>query len=256
MGVQSYLLFALPISKPFLLFVFFGTLCSYSFHWYLTPEVKRPSIKVQWTLQHKPLLLFLFVTGLLGSGYFIVQLAQHWFWLLITAFITFLYSAPKLPMVPFNHIKRFAIGKTIFLALVWMFVTAALPLVTAQVQWQPAHYFYTLNRFFLIYPICILFDYRDREGDKKEGIRTMITFLDERGIHALFWSSLVVYFISTLALFYYSFSVIILLILLLPGILLSFLFPMARKSSSDLLYYFMLDGLMALSSFLLLPLLL
>jgi hypothetical protein len=36
-----------------------------------------------------------------------------------TAFITFLYSAPKVPYQIFGWLKKIAIGKTIFLAFAW-----------------------------------------------------------------------------------------------------------------------------------------
>jgi hypothetical protein len=37
---------------------------------------------------------------------------------------------------------------------------------------------------------------------------------------------------------------------ILPGIILYFLYPRAKKSDSDYLYYFILDGLMMLSALL------
>ncbi len=40
------------------------------------------------------------------------------------------------------------------------------------------------------------------------------------------------------------------LLLLIPGIILAFLYPMARRNFSDYLYYFILDGLMMLSALL------
>ncbi|MBD0367222.1 MAG: hypothetical protein ICV53_14110 [Flavisolibacter sp.] len=253
MALQTYYLFALPVYWPLLGFIVSGTLCSYGFHWYLTPEVKGGSAKVQWTLQHKKVHLFFFLIGLIGSCYFVFYLFEHWLALLTISFITFLYSAPKVPYPTFNHIKKFAIGKTIFLALVWMLVTTALPLISAHLQWQPEHYLFSVNRFFLIYPICILFDYRDREHDKTEGIRSMITYFDEQGIDRLFWASISVYFISTLALSFFSFSFGQTAVLLIPAFVLSLLYQRAKNSFSDFLYYFVLDGLMAISAFLLLP---
>jgi hypothetical protein len=119
---------------------------------------------------------------------------HQWEWLLATAFITFLYSAPKIPFPPFNHLKKIAVGKTIFLSLVWTHTTAILPLVLSNVHWQDQHFLFVINRFFLIYPICILFDYRDREEDKREGIKSMITHFSEKGIKALFYSSLLIFF--------------------------------------------------------------
>ena len=180
MAWQTYYLFEVDPYADFLFFLFFGSICSYNFHWYLTPGIYGSSYKTQWSIRNKKLHLILFLIGLMGAGWFCFQLLHHWKWLLATAFITFLYSAPKIPYHPFSHLKKIAVGKTIFLALVWTHTTAILPLVLSNSEWQNEHFLFAVNRFFLIYPICILFDYRDREDDRKEGIKSMITFFPEK----------------------------------------------------------------------------
>ena len=176
---------------------------------------------------------------------------HHWGWLLATAFITFLYSAPKIPYPPFNHLKKIAIGKTIFLALVWTHTTAILPLVLGNVEWKNEHFIFAINRFFLIYPICILFDYRDREDDKKEGIKSMITFFSDKKIRVLFYISLAIFFITTIALYFAGILLIYCIALLIPGIILTFAYNYSKNKISDYYYYFFLDGLMMLSAVLL-----
>jgi 4-hydroxybenzoate polyprenyltransferase len=95
-----------------------------------------------------------------------------------------------------------------------------------------------------------LFDYRDREDDKANGVRSLITFLDEKGIRTLFILSMILFAGSTIGLLFYQYTALSILILLIPGIITASLYNYARKNFSDLLYYFVLDGLMALSALL------
>ena len=251
MVYQTYYLFKVEPYTNFIFFLFFGSICSYNFHWYLTPGIYGSSYKTQWSIRHKKIHLILFIIGLIGAGWFCFQLLQHWEWLLATAFITFLYSAPKIPYAPFNHLKKIAVGKTIFLALVWTHATAILPLVLSDVEWKNEHFIFAINRFFLIYPISILFDYRDRDNDRKEGIKSMITLFSEKKIGRLFYSSLAIFFMTTIALYFAGIQFIYCIALLIPGIILTFTYSYSKNKTSDYYYYFILDGLMMLSAVLL-----
>jgi 4-hydroxybenzoate polyprenyltransferase len=230
------------------LFVFFSTICSYNFHWFLTPVIESELIRVRWTLQHKKLHLFLYIIGLLGAAWYFFYFTEHWFWMGIAILLSFLYSAPKLPLHPFGLLRKIAVGKTIFLAFVWMYVTTFLPIVFDGRPWLPADALFCCSRFFLIYSICILFDYRDRANDKKEGIRSLVTYLSEEGIHRLFGFSLLLFAASTATLYFTGMSITVILLLLLPGLITLSLYNVARKNFSDYLYYFVLDGLMMFSA--------
>jgi 1,4-dihydroxy-2-naphthoate octaprenyltransferase len=114
--------------------------------------------------------------------------------------------------------------------------------------WTTAYTAYCISRFFLIYAICILFDFRDREEDKNQGIKSLVTYLSERHIMYLFFFSIVVFFVSTAALFFYDYPPAVVGILLFPGIITAFLYNYSHRHFSDAWYYFVLDGLMMLSS--------
>jgi 4-hydroxybenzoate polyprenyltransferase len=248
MVYQTVALFDVPVSFTVVGFVFFGTVCSYNFHWYLTPpNVGGPTEKVIWNIKNRHLHLGLSVIGLTGAALFTFLLLEHWFWLAVTAFVTFLYSAPKIPHPLFSYLRKIAVGKTIFLAFAWAHVTALLPLVLHHTNLSGAEIWFVVNRFFFIYAICILFDYRDRESDKRDRIRSLITVLSEPGVDIIFWGSMLSFFVSLgLLLPYFSYFTVILLGF--PGILLCFLYYPSKKNSSDYLYYFVLDGLMMLSA--------
>lgn len=233
-----------------LYFVFFSTLCSYNIHWYFTPFSSSEKIRSQWTQKHRYIHIVLAITGAAGSAWFFFSLGDKWIWILPATLLTFLYTAPKLPFAVFSHLKKVAIGKTIFLSAVWMYVTTALPLLVSGKSWNRSDALFCTGRFFLIYAICILFDYRDRDQDKKEGIRSLITYFCEKGINRLFASSCLVFVVSTTLLLLYNISIPVIIALLIPGLLTALLFQEAKKNNSDYLYYFILDGLMMFSSLL------
>jgi 4-hydroxybenzoate polyprenyltransferase len=249
---QLHLLFPqVIISAALYVFIFFSTVCSYNFHWYLTQHSVTGSARLAWALKYKSLHLILYFIGLMGSAVCFILLRQHWFWIALGAFVTFLYSAPKIPLKIFVRLRRIAIGKTIFLAFVWMYVTTLLPLLISGEPWQTGFTWLACSRFFLVYAICILFDYRDREDDKAVGIRSMITWLSERGINILFALSILLFAIFTGILYTSGFTATVIFLLLIPGVLVAALYNYAKRNFSDYLYYFVLDGLMMLSGLLL-----
>ena len=230
------------------LFVFFSTICSYNFHWYLTPETSTEEIRIRWTQQHKKLHLFLFIAGMFAAGIGALHFVKHWFWLGGAVVWTFLYSAPKISFYPFTLLRKIAVGKTIFLSFVWMYVTTFLPVIFSDTPWQLQNILFCASRFFLIYSICIIFDYRDRISDKKEGIRSLITYFSEHGIDNLFRLSLALFACCTIALHATGFPVSTIIALLVPGMITYFLYNYSKHNFSDYLYYFVLDGLMMLSA--------
>jgi 4-hydroxybenzoate polyprenyltransferase len=255
MVYQTYdlLLHSTP-SLHLIWFVFFSTVCSYNLHWYLTPHSVSRSIRISWAQRHKGWHLFLYFLGLSGSIFYFFSLRRYWLALFVAALFTFLYTAPKLPGAIFRQLKKIAIGKTIFLAFVWTYVTAILPLVIPPPThpWKNEYIFYVLSRYFLIYAICIPFDYRDREDDKKEGIRSMITYFNESGVNFLFYSSILLFTLFTVLFTHLFNNPFLLIALLVPGVITTAVYPYAKRNFSDYLYYFVLDGLMALSGLLLL----
>ena len=250
MAYQVTDLLKIQPSSNFLYFVFFSTIGSYNFHWYLTPEAASENRRILWTHRHKNLHLLLLLSGLVTAFIFFLPLIKFWLWIGFSMFLTFLYSAPKMPLKPVFILRKIAVGKTIFLALVWTYVTTILPIIIAEVKWQPVHILFSVGRFFFIYSICIIFDYRDRDQDKREGIKSMITRFSEKGINVLFIISIVTYLLSTIALGFYGMPLKVISLLIVPGLIVSALYPYLKKNFSDYLYYFLLDGMMALPALL------
>src|SRR5258707_996387 len=94
----SHLLLGAPPSGRLVGFVFFSTICSYNFHWYLTARSVRSSRRNGWTQRHKILHFILYLTGAVGAAVYFFYLLPHLLALCFAAFLTFLYSAPKVPL--------------------------------------------------------------------------------------------------------------------------------------------------------------
>ena len=248
----SRLLLGAPPSGRLLGFVFFSTICSYNFHWWLTPKTTSVSRRVLWTHRHKPLHFILYLVGVVGAGVYFFYLWRYLPALLVGVLLTFLYSAPKLPQRMFRQLQKIAVGKTLFLAFVWVYVTTVLPVIVAEVPWNASFILFTASRFFLIYGICVLFDYRDRDDDKAHGVRSLITLFDERGIDRLFAVSMGLFFLSSIALSFFHYPALYILLLLIPGLITAGLYRHAKRNFSDDLYYVVLDGLMMFSGLLML----
>lgn len=242
------LLYVRDINEPYYFFVFCATICSYNFHWYLTPADYSTSERIQWGARHKTLQLVLCALGALGAVYGFWLLREHWLPLTGAAVLTFLYSAPKLPHKAFVWLRKVAIGKTLFLTAVWIYVTTLLPVFIEKQPYSTTMLFLTLHRFFLVYAICILFDYRDLESDKKEGIRSLITYLSGPGLKKLYITSLVL--ATAFALAISADDWLLTVILLAPVVITALLTRYAIRNRSDHFYYFVLDGMVMLSALL------
>lgn len=236
--------------KPFfyLLFVFFATLASYNFHWLLTPASSPEKQRTAWTKEHYKVHVVLLCIGIAGAFWMSLYLLQQWIFLGIAVGLTFLYSAPKIPHPFFTWLKKIAIGKTIFLAFVWTYVTSVLPVLLSGNGFNNLSLSFCISRFFLFYAVCIIFDYRDRDSDKKEKIRSMITYFTEKGIDRLFLFTLILFVITTMACGYYGLHFTVVLVLLIPTVFLAALYKKAKNNFSDYLYDFGLDSMLVLSS--------
>ena len=250
MTAQSGILFGTGVYNPKLvLFVFFATLSSYSFHWYFTGPSVIHSPRLLWLQQNRWVHVLFFITGLAGSLIlFFTAFTEYWLWIAAAVIATFLYSAPKIPNRYLQQLRKLALGKTIFLAAVWTYVTTVLPFLIQAASWGTAHTLFTLSRYFAVYMICILFDYRDRTDDKNAGIRSLITFMEPAGISRLFLFSFLIFILATLGLYKQGITTETVIILLVPGFIVAALYRHATWDFGDMLYYFVLDGLMAFSA--------
>ena len=233
-------------------FAFTGTLCSYSFHWWLTPAHSDEcrGERGDWIIRYRWVHVYLLAASLLACGYFLIRLWDHWYWLLLAGFITFLYSAPKIPHPFFVLLQKIAIGKTVFLALMWTFVTTVFPMVMTDTTGTLPFTAFTLSRFFLIYAICLIFDMLVREYDKVNRIRSLVTYLQPDAVRRLFYLSLVLAALFAVIPAIQE-SLMLTICQLIPVLTIAPIYNYAVHRAGDFFFYFFLDGLMAAASLIL-----
>jgi len=93
-----------------------------------------------------------------------------------------------------------------------------------------------------------LFDYRDRDYDIENGIRSLITWLSPKKVFRLFWFSLFLCLVLSLTMLAWPMNAVPLLILIIPVFITAALKNRSVHQPTDLLYYFVLDGVMAVSA--------
>lgn len=232
----------------FICFIISSTLVSYNFHWFLTRPKQGTSVRGDWTLKHRGVLLAMLLIGIAGSIIFFIPLMKHWLPIAAIVFITFIYSAPKIPV--FSQLNKIAVAKTLFLTTVWVYVTTVLYFLVSEIPYTNEQFLFCLSRFFLIYCICILFDYRDHEDDRKNGLNSLPVNVNGTTLAIFFYGSALLFMIVTASLYFKGFSGTAVMMMLIPGVIVALLYDYARNHFSDYLYYFVLDGMMMFSSLL------
>lgn len=247
-------LFHLHLPDSLFYFIFVGTLSSYSLHEYLTDCSATGTDRERWIQAHKPGLLCLFSSSLLIGIGLMTQLRAHLSELLPVVFLTFLYTAPKMNWPPFRALRRIAVLKTTYLALVWTYVTVALPLLLSNpgvvANYELATVWF-VNRLLLIYSVALCFDYRDRAVDRHSKWLTIVSMLTQQQVRLFFRIIALGFGLTLAALYSLGWNGYTLLCICLPMFLLQLGVPRIMKQESDYGYYVILDGLLMLSGILL-----
>jgi 4-hydroxybenzoate polyprenyltransferase len=244
--------------------IFGATLFAYGLHWLAGLRSPHQAYRYHWTRQHRFNLAAMALAGLALLWGWIPEIARAWRIILPAALVTALYTLPKIER--FRGLRMIAAGKTFLLAASWTYVTAIMPMLLTESTLTPSWMAYVAGRFFLLYAICLLFDHRDVEQDRAEGLVTLPSRLTPRQLAIVFYTSLLFSACSTVypCVFLGDCQLPVLIIRLSPLALLLFLFPPAihrfRTASvaplrqeaapgqlrSDIFYYGLLDFLMML----------
>lgn len=246
---QAQFLFGI-VDYNFLLFIFASTICSYGFHALVNISELSTNNREKWNFKNrKHLLITTFLSGLLAL-FTLLPYLHSILPLLLAIVSTFLYSAPNLSFKPFIWLRRIAFGKTIYLALVWTYITTILPILIQHQKIDINHFIiYLFNRFFLVYAICILFDYRDLQADRIKGVKSITTRFSQKNIKIIYYFSLIVSITFGICIYLdgkHKEESIYLMVAPSIGLL---LFHKSLESQ-DLFFDFFLDGLMMMAAIL------
>ena len=171
-------------------FVFFATLATYFFHGIVNTVYSPESSQHAWNHRNKRWIFLALILALAATIYVGWNFRHKPLPFAAVALAAFLYTAPNLPWKMFRFLQTFAIGKTVYLAMVWTIVTTMLPMWLSGMEPPELFWWFLGHRFFLLLAICILFDQRDLHVDQQKGVRSMATMTHEDTLGWIFYMSL------------------------------------------------------------------
>ena len=229
-----------------LIFVGASTLFVYGLHALVKKDPENPSEKSEWTKRNSASIKWL--TGASGvlSIASLPMASVEPIILLPVAGLTIAYLTAIRP----GYARPGAIGryKSLLLAVAWTMATALLPSRLPPDVWSPSFPLFVLQRFLLVYAVCLLFDHRDRDSDASAGMRTLPVRLSPTAFKLHLFAVVSAYTVAAVfeALSHRSGGPW--LVSVATGVILASVIPRALREKGGLFHYTVLDGLMALPS--------
>lgn len=184
--LQTYRWLHLPVALPVLGFVFFATIASYNYHFFVAGVAQYPIRhwhRFLFRNSHGFLILPAFISA--GCCYSLMTVPLPLILLAMAG--SFLYTLPLWPVAQLQLFRNAGILKTILLAFIWAWVSCInIPVRMWPTSWLPILLFSW--RFFLVFLLCILFDRRDRQRDLQNGYHSVATDLEPHSLALLYWA--------------------------------------------------------------------
>lgn len=177
LGVETVLIAESVTNFASVSLVFFATLFIYNGS-RLTLNIKPggKQLLTDVTVKGRRLHLSLAGLSLIASFIFLTQLHLHQLLVFIlTAFFSIVYMMPvRIRDKRIPGLRNNLIIKNILLSFIWTLATCLLPLTenSEQILGEPMLWMIA-RRFFFIYALTTIFDLKDLESDKIEGVRTI-----------------------------------------------------------------------------------
>jgi len=249
--IETNLLLHLPLNIiSFYCFVFGATLAQYNLHYLVKTTAVKNSQRLAWSLKHKALHKILLGIGIALILFSFLSFRLHHFIILgILGVVAFLYSFPVIPIGNKKRIKDYGFIKIFTLSLLWTIVTVWFPVVNFSFD-NNIFVFVFLRRFVFMFVLCLLFDVRDIEIDKRENINTVAVLLGKRKSYYLAYISLILFVILSGLQFYYIQDKVALISMLISAVITFFTIELTKKLNSDFVYLAGIDGMMLLQALL------
>ncbi len=249
--IETNILLHLPLNTfSFYCFVFGATLSQYNLHYLVKKTAIQNSERLAWSLKNKVLHKILLATGISLILFSFLSFRLHHFIILaILGGIAFLYSFPVLPFVKKKRIKEYGFLKIVTLALLWTLVTVWFPVNNFSFE-KNDFFFVLVKRFVFMFVLCLLFDIRDIEIDRKENIKTLAVLLGKRKSYYVTYLLLVLFLALSVTQFFYSGDAGILIPMIISAGATYFFIELTKKIHSDFIYLAGIDGMMLLQAIL------
>lgn len=249
MCMETNILLHLPLNHlSFYLFVFGATLVQYNLHYFFKTTAVTNSKRLAWSLNNQDVHKFLIACGLILIVYslFSFQL-RHFIILLILGALAFLYSFPFLPFTNRKRIKDFGLFKIITLALLWTLVTVWFPADQTNLSGLSFQLIF-IRRFIFIFILCLLFDIRDTEIDRKQNIATLAVKIGIKRSYILCYLLLLLFAVLSVIQFIYLPDWVELSAMMLSAAATIATIEFSKKNNSDVVYLACIDGMMLIQA--------
>jgi 4-hydroxybenzoate polyprenyltransferase len=248
----AHLFKLLPGIYWFALLVFCCTANIYTFHYYQKIPKQKQDERTELYRKNKNLVIFLLVAGCITISFLLIThrnvlfTAKTIFWILLIPIISIGYSFPFLPGK--KSLRHIGWLKLPLLSFVWSFTTVMLPaLFSENKEINPAQlWILFFHRFFFIATLAVLFNIRDYDEDKRDGVITPAVKLGPAKIlFAGKWlmSMLNLAMSILLCRFFNLHSPLQYAAVLIPVIVLFCFFHFFRPAKNELQFSFLHDGL-------------
>ena len=249
--METSVMLGAPLNSfSFYCFVFGATLVQYNLHYLVKKTAVRDSDRLAWSLRNKNIHFVLLVAGiiLILFSFFNFHL-KHFAILICLGVVALLYSFPFLPFGKKKRIKDYGSFKIITLALLWTIVTVWFPVNDVDVN-TTLFIFIFIKRFVFMFILCLLFDIRDAEIDRKENINTLAVILGKKRSYLLSYILLIVFIILSFAQYFYLPQTGFLIAMLISAIATLATIEITKKNNSDFIYLAGIDGMMLVQALL------
>ena len=208
------------------------------------------SDRLTWSLKNKNIHKILIAVGVVLIVYSLFSFhLRHFIFLVALGAISFLYSFPFLPFTNKKKIKDFGLAKIVTLSLLWTLVTVWFPIDEANLTGFSFQLIF-LRRFIFIFILCLLFDIRDTEIDRRENIATVSVKLGIKKAYLLCYLLLTMFVALSLIQYFHLPDTNQFITMLLSALTTAIAIEYSKKNNSDVVYLALIDGMMLLQALL------
>ncbi|MEO7317221.1 MAG: UbiA family prenyltransferase [Ginsengibacter sp.] len=250
-AMETNIILGLPLNTlGFYSFIFGATLFQYNMHYVLKVTAAEDSARLAWTRKNKNVHYLLICIGfsLIIFSLFSFHL-RHFYVLLCLGAVAFLYSFPALPFGKKKRLKEYGILKIITLSLLWTLVTVWFP--ANNMPYNTGLFWLVFSkRFLFMLVLCLLFDMRDTEIDRKTGIRTFPVRFGIKNSYYFSYFILVIFLILSFVQYYYWDRPEFLFAMIISVVVTFIVIQLTKKYQSDFIFLAGIDGMMLLQALL------
>jgi len=230
-------------------FVLFATIFTYSYLKFHNSESTIPSTSHRyWALKYNQLAKNILLLSLLIAVCFFFQLKMKTeIMVAVLAAFTALYGFIDIPFTnPKRKLRDFGLLKTFFVAVVWSVTTAIVPLENSFVE-PYMLVFLLMRRFLFVLALTMVFEIKDMKNDEGYGLKTLPLIFGVSNTKLIAQLTLfVLMLINLVQYFFFDISLMNMLAVNLSLLVSIFCIQTLREDTSELWYYFVLDGMMIL----------